>query len=36
MTGQSLFVVVDEAAEIRDRGDGVLGPKYKLWNGFGF
>ena len=36
MTGRSLVVLSDLAIEIRDRRDGVLVPKYKFWNGFGF
>ncbi len=33
MTGKSLIGLVDVATEIRDHQDGVLVPKYKLWNG---
>ena len=28
--------MTDVARDIRDRRDGVLAPKYKLWNGFEF
>ena len=36
MIGKSLIGVIDVVAEIRGGQDGVLGPKYKLWDGFEF
>ena len=36
MSGKSLVVVLDVAMEMCGWQDGVLVPKYKLWNRFGF